>query len=225
MTYFPAAIAAASDCHRSGIFRPVLTPIAALFARLQPGGARVCPPEAASLDVIGYMMSQGDLPDIRLVDQILSVLNTLVLMAADATLENASDAEIDHIRALSRTLNDEQLDQDAHMLARVDLIKTIMIASENLVCRLIAKSLLDQFLPNLTAIEGHAKNDLEAYKTYTRQLDSALAERDRDAVRTIFKGIFDLNRDSLMQAMQAARHDIALQSIERTNQSSEVVPS
>ena len=173
------------------------------IANIQPGGARVVPLSEASLDVVGHMLAIGELPDAKLVDQILEVISSLIRLAADSALSNASDEEIDRIRALVKPLYLEALNDEAHMEARVSLMSAIMEASGNLVCHIIARSLLQQFAPNMTMLEGLVRIDVEAYQSYARQLDEALGARDREAVRTIFEAFSKLNRESVMRSFAA----------------------
>ena len=74
------------------------------LVEVHPGGARVRERELASLDVIGYLLAQSDLPDPVLVDQILLVMNSMVSLAAMQVLENANDSTINEIRAFKRPL-------------------------------------------------------------------------------------------------------------------------
>ena len=63
------------DANR-GAVREAMAKVAQLgLADVLPGGARVRGRELASLDVIGYLLAQQELPDPSLVDQILVVIN------------------------------------------------------------------------------------------------------------------------------------------------------
>ncbi len=170
---------------------------------IQPGGARVVPLSEASLDVVGHLLAVGKLPDAQLVGQILDVISSLIRLAAESALSNAEDEEIERIRSLVRPLYLESLSEEAHMEARFSLMSAILEASGNLVCRIIARSLLQQFAPNMTPLKGYAHLDVEAYQNYARQLDQALGARDRQAVRTIFEAFSKLNRESVMRAFAA----------------------
>ena len=130
------------------------------LADVQPGGARVKDTDEASLDVIGHLLGQDALPDATLVDQIMVVINNLVSVAAEQTLELASDEEIDHIRSLVTPLMTDKLDKEQHTLARFELMQSIMLASRNLPLRLIARTLARYFGAPLDVIVAVA----EAYR-------------------------------------------------------------
>jgi len=53
------------------------------LASIAPGGARVNPIQQASLDVVGSLMARGELPDAKLLEQILTVISALTAIAAD----------------------------------------------------------------------------------------------------------------------------------------------
>ena len=175
------------------------------LAQVQPGGARVKRTDEASLDVIGHLLTQGSLPDATLVDQIMVVINSLVSVAALQTLELASDKEIDEIRKLARPLMEEDLDQEAHTLARFELMESIMQASRNLPLRLIARTLFEQVAPNMTELHPFATIDSEAYRVFAKQLDQDLEQRDAHGLRDTFAAFSNLNRETMMRASDAAR--------------------
>src|SRR6056297_1389897 len=147
------------------------------IATVQPGGARVAPVHEASLDVIGHMLSLGELPDEDLVDQILQVIQALISLAVESAVKRGSDEQIALIRTRVRALHDPARDHAANAEARIELMSAIMEASGNLVCRLIARSLLLQFAPRLAPLEALVEADAETHREYARQLDAALAER------------------------------------------------
>jgi GntR family transcriptional regulator, transcriptional repressor for pyruvate dehydrogenase complex len=172
-------------------------------ATVQPGGARVAPLHEASLDVIGHLLEIGDVPDADLVDQIMLVLKSLITLAAESTVRRASDEEMARIRALVRALLRTDHDRTSHAHARIELMSAIMEASGNLVCRLIARSLLLQFAPRVAPLERYVELDLEAHREYVRRLDAALGDRDVDAVRAIFDALSNFNRNAARQAFAA----------------------
>ncbi len=173
---------------------------------IQPGGARVVPLTEASLDVVGHMLLIGEVPDVKLVGQVLEVITSLIRLATESTFSNATDEEIEGIRNLVKPLYLESLSGQAHLEARASLMNAIMEASGNLVCRIIARSLREQ-LANMTLLEGFiqikVEPHVERFRSYARQLDQALAARDREAVRTIFEAFSELNHESFMQAFVA----------------------
>lgn len=183
------------------------------LADVQPGGARVKDKDEASLDVIGHILAQGELPDATLVDQIMVVINNLIAMAAEQSLELASDEEINDIRRCVRPLMQTDLSQEEHTLARFELLQSIMHASRNLPLRLIARTLIEQIAPNMSELHEYTTFDGDAYSIFASQLDEALAQRDQAATRATFAAFSDLNRETMMRAFEAARNDLGQEAI------------
>ncbi len=183
------------------------------LADVQPGGARVKDHGEASLDVIGHMLAQGDLPDANLVDQIMVVIDNLLNDAAEQCIDVASDEEIEQIRNRAQRLMEENLDTEAATLARFELMHAIMLTSQNLPLRLIARTLINQMAPNLTALHPFTHFDADAYHGFSQQLDNAFENRDKEALRDAFKEFSNLNRETMMRAFAAAREDVSLEAV------------
>jgi len=181
------------------------------LACIQPGGARVNAIQQASLDVVGRLMARGDLPDAQLLDQILTVISALTAIAAEGALKNGSDDDIEHIRSLVEPLmqSDSDMEAEEHQAARLALMQAIMLTSGNLICQLIARTLFEQFEPSIDPLRPYTRDqlDIETYTQHARRLDKALAERDVPSLRATFEAFTNLNRQSVMQAIEAARLD------------------
>lgn len=178
------------------------------LADVQPGGARVKDKDEASLDVISHLLSQGSVPDATLMDQILVVINSLLSVAAEQTLELASEEEIEHIRSLVLPLMQKGLNEEEHTLARFELMHSIMMASQNLPLRLISRTLFDQVSVNLAQLRIYTEFDNDGFIVFAQQLDQALEQRDPAALRATFTAFSDLNRQSMMRAIATARADL-----------------
>ncbi|MEM7016173.1 MAG: GntR family transcriptional regulator [Pseudomonadota bacterium] len=186
------------------------------LAEIQLGGARVKDKSEASLDIIGHLLGQGDLPDPLLVDQIHIVVNALMSLAAEQLLESASDEAIDRIRDLAKPLFSDDaynMDEETHMYAHHELMRSIMLNSGNLPLQLIARTLFEQISPNMTTLRSHMKVDRGLYQKFAYQLDQALAARDLPAVRTAFTAISQLFRETMMQAFEAAQSNLDQEAI------------
>lgn len=175
------------------------------LAEIQRGGARVRETEEATLDVLGPMLAQGDGPNVVLVDQIMLVISNLIALAAQQTLEVASDEEIDHIRSLVRPFMDGEMDRETHTLARFSLMRAIMLASQNLPVQIIARTLFEQVAPTITPLYHSAFIDQQRYRTFAQRLDAALCRRDLQVLRETFIEFSDTNRQSILRAIESTR--------------------
>ena len=195
------------DANR-GAVREAMAKLAQLgLAEVQPGGARVREREEASLDIIGYLLTQTDLPDPDLVDQILMIFNAMISLAATQVVKAASDETINEIRALLKPLSQaDATNNDAcHGEARFRLMQHFMLASENLPLQLVARTLFNQFAPNMSAVADFAAPDRERYAVFAQQLDDALIHRDISALRATFDAFIELNRESMTRAFMLAQ--------------------
>ena len=190
-------LAARFDTNR-GAVREAMKKVAQLgLASIQPGGARVEPIEQASLDIIGIMLQRTPTPEPALVIDILEAVNSLVQVAADRVIRNASTEEINAIRALIRPLVHEQLDEVTHAVARMELFRAIMTTSRQIIFQLVAKALFEQLIPSFADINRSAAFDSGAFAELMQDLDDALLHRDRDAARIAFTALEALNRSSI----------------------------
>jgi GntR family transcriptional repressor for pyruvate dehydrogenase complex len=175
------------------------------LADIRQGGARVAPLQDASLDVIGHLLSLGDLPEEELVDEILQVLTALITLSAETAVRRASDDQIESIRTRLLPLLQEQQDRAGFAVARFELMREIMQASGNLVCQIIARSLFLQFVPRMAPLEDSVEIDLEIGRRFAARLDAALATRNVEAVRSAFESLSNWNRDIAQRAFATIR--------------------
>jgi DNA-binding FadR family transcriptional regulator len=193
------------DANR-GAVREAMKRLAQLgIVDVQPGGARVKETNEASLDVISHLLNQGDLPDRHLVDQILVVISSLVSIAAEQLLKSGRDEEIEEIRALVRAFFNQELTEEAHALARIELMQKMLQSSHNLPLQIIARTLFEQFAPSMEPIANFAVVDKQSYAQSAQNLDQALEKRDLAAVRAAFDAFSELNRETMVVAFNQAQ--------------------
>lgn len=178
------------------------------FVEVQPGGARVLDRSEATLEAIGHMLEQGPLPDPLLVDQILVVINSLMAVAAEQAVASGSSEAIEQIRARAQALGEGIEDEETHTLARFELMRSIMEHSNNLPLQMIARSLMGQFVPQVARLARSTPPPSDAYMTFARQLDQALANKDTEALRASFAGLSKLNRESMMRSHEIASAEL-----------------
>ncbi len=196
-------LAARFDANR-GAVREAMKKLEQLgIADIQPGGARVLPLNEASLDVIGHLLAVRDEPSRELVDQILVVINALVQTAVIAALQRQDQDMLDTLREVIRPICSEQLDLESFYDAQTSMFRGVMEASGNLPVQLIAKSLLDQFGPQMAFLRDYAVPDMTTHRALARAMDAALAARDLDAVRQSFSESSKFHRERTQRAFDA----------------------
>ena len=201
-------LAARFDANR-GAVREAMKKLEQLgIACIQPGGARVVPLTEASLDIVDPLLDIGDVPDEKLLDDTMKVISGLAQVAVESTITDASDEQLEEIRALNRPLFDDDLDQEQRSIAELALMRAIMIASNNLVCQLIARSLIVRMAGKFHPLHDHFSTnaaDADAHRIYARQLDAAFANRDLEAIREILPASAKLQRSSVTRAFSVYR--------------------
>ncbi|MEM8768481.1 MAG: GntR family transcriptional regulator [Pseudomonadota bacterium] len=173
------------------------------IAVIQPGGARVAPLSEASLDVIGTLLALDHVPDRQLVDQILQTISALLQTAVISAVQRLDDEGLMTVRDLIRPIWAEGLEEDAYFEAQLNMFQGIMTASGNLPVQLIARSLLEQFHPNMEPLRGFVTPDISTHSAMARQLDSALADRNLTAIRTTLNEIAQFHRERMQKAFDA----------------------
>jgi DNA-binding FadR family transcriptional regulator len=170
------------------------------LADVKPGGARVKDRAEASLDIISHLLKQGPLPDRNLVDQVLVVISSLVLIAAEQLVRTDNEDDIESVRAQVKLIYQRDLTIEDHTVARIDLMNMIMQSSHNLPLQIIARTLFEQFAPNVEPLSRFAEVDTKRWANSAEKLDHALADRDLSSIREAFDAMSKLNRETTVKA-------------------------
>ena len=174
------------------------------LAEISPGGARAKAKSEASLDVIGYLLRQGAFPDQSLVHQILSVIQQFAALAAEEAVTKADDDKIENISVALNRLHAETLTQEEHNLARLELMQLMMQVSGNLPLQIIARSLFEQFAPNMSALADFFEVDHRSFALHAAQLEDAIKKRDIPTVRSTFQKLAEMTQMSIENAYDKA---------------------
>lgn len=174
------------------------------LASVQPGGARVQPIDEASLDVVGCLLALDDAPDPRLVEQVMTVMRTLMQLAVREAMARGSDQEITDIRNAIAAIGDPKSSPEQRVHARLEVGRRFMKASGNLVLALIGRALRMQMFGGA----GRAGQYLHAdddHAEFVAQMDRALASRDADAVIATFNQMVGHSEQQVLTALRTAR--------------------
>ncbi len=188
------------DANR-GAVREAMKKVAQMgLATIQPGGARVEPLQHASLDVIGMLLTRGETPDAHLIVQVLEVVNSLAQVAISHVVDEATDAELSDIRTRIQPLLSPTSNAEQHAIARMEVLRAIMLTSRQLVCQIIARSLFEQLIQVVE--KGPPANiDSPAHRALSLELDTALARRDKQAALVAMQRFESLNRSNVLAAI------------------------
>ena len=171
------------------------------LADVKPGGARVRDRSEASLDIIGHLLREGELPDPELVDQILLVISGLITIAARQLVQTQSLPGDHRVLTLLQSLYQDDLDRETHSLLRLELMQALLTGSQNLPLQLIAKTLFNQLAPSVVPyMQDQTEPDRLAYNQCARALELALLQTDPNAVQAALERFHELNRTTFRGA-------------------------
>ena len=172
------------------------------IADITPGGVRVVPVEEATLDVLGYIVSQNEYPDPALIGQLFEVLGTLMSMSARTAVEAATDAEIEQMRESVVELQKTEINREREGELWTQLGKQFTETNNNLVLRLILNGLKTQFVGRLKPRpDTDVRLDAERNRNILERLEKNLVARNAEAVAVDINDHFQHVRETVMGAL------------------------
>jgi GntR family transcriptional repressor for pyruvate dehydrogenase complex len=176
------------------------------IASIQHGGARAVAIEDCTLDVLGPLLDLDELPDARLLDQVLQVFGVLVHVSARVALRTATDEQMAEIkRRATSMLNDDDHELGRHMALR-EFTDYLVKVADHLVLKLILNGLQTSCFARMHDIGIRISLDDESYRQIVTELCSALDDRDYAKVGDAMQRLNRFFRDSLSNAMEARRN-------------------
>jgi DNA-binding FadR family transcriptional regulator len=176
------------------------------LVEIAPGGARVAPVEAASLDVLEHLLELDEVPDPAVVGQIMEAAATIFAGAAVLFAERASDAELANARELVGRVGDQAAPDADRQEAMHELVHRVVDGSGKFVLGLMRKNLRLQFhhqLEEARAI-GQGAPPPQVGEA-TRELDEAFARRDGEEASRLIRRLFYGHRDRVVALLTLAR--------------------
>lgn len=175
------------------------------IASIQRGGARVVSVEHCTLDVLGPLLDLDDIPDAKLVDEVLQVFGVLMDTAAHAAMEKATDEDLAYADGIiAEILSPERSDVHAHAAMR-RLGEFFVDVADHLVLRLIVNGLRTTFLARLRERGFRLKLADASWRRVAMELRVALAARDAAGVGRAMRRLNRIFRNSARDALVSAR--------------------
>lgn len=175
------------------------------IASIQPGGARAVAVEECTLDVLGPLLDLEDLPEPKLVDEVLELFGVLMQQAALAAIEKASDADLEH----AQKIIDEMLSHDASDVKQHQVMRALgtffVDIADHLVLRLMINGLRTTFMVRMQELGIRPDFDDDAHREIVSELRAALALRDAACVGVAMRRLNRLFRDRAGDALLRAR--------------------
>lgn len=174
------------------------------LASIQRGGARAKPIESCTLDALGPLLDLHELPDPKLVDEVLHLFGVLLDTAARASIEKATPAQIDQALALIDDLLAAPPEDVRRHEGLRRLAEFYIDVADHLVLRLMINGLRTSFLARMHARGIRPRLDNARQTAQIQLLRQAVLERDPTAVGVAMRELNRLFRDGAREALLEA---------------------
>jgi DNA-binding FadR family transcriptional regulator len=174
------------------------------LASIQRGGARVVPIDHCTLDVLGPLLDLHDLPDAKLVDEVLQMVGVLMAMAARMAVEQATDDEL----AQAQRIIDELLASNDSLQRHENLRRLsafFIDVADHLVLKLIANGLRTTFMSRMPRFGLKPRFDSDEFRGVAEQLRAALQARSAPEVGDAMRALNRMFRESARTTLQSAQ--------------------
>ena len=177
------------------------------IASIQPSGARVAPIEDCTLDVLGPLLDLNELPDAKLVDEVLHMTGVLMREAAATAIEKATDEELEAAEAIIDEIIACSGDHARQFEAVRKLAEFYVTVADHLVLRLIVNGLRTSFMTRMGKLVPINGLEPDEMAQPAKRIRKALIERNPDELGA---GMHDLNRlfrNSARRVLKKASRD------------------
>ena len=171
------------------------------IASVQPGGARVVPVDECNLDLLGPLLDLNDIPDPKLVDEVLHVFGILMDAAAQAAVAKATDAELETAQAIIEEMLSYDNDDVRLYGAMRKLGEFYVSVADHLVLRLMVNGLRTSFVTRMHEFGIQLTLDREQHSLLAHELREALRQRDAGKVGASMRKLNRMFRDSARDAL------------------------
>jgi DNA-binding FadR family transcriptional regulator len=170
------------------------------IASIQHGGARVAPLEACTLDVLGPLLDLHEIPDPKLVDEVMHMIGVLMREAAAAAVARATDAEL----LTAGDIADEILAANGNPVRQFEAVRRLgefyIAVADHLVLRLMVNGLTTSFMARMARHDPMTELEAEALNEPVRRIRKALIERNSSELGNAMQ---ELNRQFRLGARLA----------------------
>lgn len=170
---------------------------------VKPGGARVKPIETASISVLGPLMTLNEIPDTALVDQFLQTFGALSALSAREAINHASDEEMNLLRQMVVSLDNQAKDFENMQPQWRELLKELADIADNLVVQLISNDLKAHFVEQMVRLGLVPELRKKIVNEVLSSLKQAVANRDGDLAHASVQKYFDEMRGAIHKLVDA----------------------
>jgi DNA-binding FadR family transcriptional regulator len=175
------------------------------IASIQHGGARVVAIEECTLDVLGPLLDLHDIPDPKLVDEVMQMIGVLMREAAIAALEKASDEQLLEAQTIIDGILEAGADPIQQFAGFRQLGQFYVEVANHLVLRLMINGLRTSFLDRLAPNKTLSEHDSEALIGPVARIRSALSARNAEELGAAMQDLNRRFREATRQTLERAR--------------------
>jgi DNA-binding FadR family transcriptional regulator len=161
------------------------------IASIQHGGARVVAIEKCTLDVLGPLLDLREIPDPKLVDEVLHMVGVLMREAATAALEKASAEQLLEAQTIIDGILEAGADPTKQFEGFHRLGQFYVAVADHLVLRLMLNGLRTSFMARIAPKDTLHEHNAGALIEPVARIRSALAQRNAEELGAAMQ---DLNR-------------------------------
>ena len=165
--------------------------------KIQPGGARVRSLQSASISVLGPLMALDESPDPVLIDQFLQTFAALSALTAKEAINCANDEEMNRLRQMVVSLEDQERDYEAMQQQWREFLKALADIANNLVIHLIGNDLRAHFVDRMVKLGVRPELRKTVVSGVLSSLKTSIAQRNGDLAQLAVQKYFDELRQSV----------------------------
>ena len=173
--------------------------------KIQPGGARVRSLQSASISVLGPLMALDESPDPVLIDQFLQTFAALSALTANEAINCANDEEMNHLRQMVVSLEDQERDYEAMQQQWREFLKALADIANNLVIHLIGNDLRAHFVDRMVKLGVRPELRKTVVREVLSSLKTSIAQRNGDLAQLAVQRYFDELRQSVTNIFDIQR--------------------
>jgi GntR family transcriptional repressor for pyruvate dehydrogenase complex len=174
------------------------------IASIQHGGARVVPIEDCTLDVLGPLLDLNEIPDPKLVDEVMHMIGVLMREAASAAIRKASAEQLDAAQSIA----DEILAAAGDPVRQFEAVRALgefyVSVADHLVLRLMINGLTTSFMARMIEHDPMTTLEPDVLIDPVRRIRQALIQRNAEELGMAMQDMNRVFRDSAQKTLQRA---------------------
>ncbi|MGE4608788.1 MAG: GntR family transcriptional regulator [Myxococcota bacterium] len=172
---------------------------------IQRGGARVAPLAEASLDVVEHLLDLDEIPDPKLVEQMLEVFGALMATAVGLGIERGTDAQLERAQQIIDAIGDPSIDSENYLALLHDLGDTFYEAADNLVLRLARNGIRLSLIGRLGRFGISVLPQSSQLNVRAMEFRDAIGRRDATAASEEMHRLLALTRENIVKSLESLR--------------------